>query len=423
MNRLMQYLHSQWDVLSAVTVAAAVFAVALSTYPPPPLIHDAYAYNAAAYRLVHEGVYSYGAGPEDTNVAPNARVTPGQILLLAATYAVVDRSEGFVVAAQNAQPLWSGIQFAFGLLTVLFIGLAGRELGGKRLGSTAGLMAAFYVPFAWASSVALAESTGVMLAAAQLLLALKLASDKTPATLGLALGFGALSGITALVRPALIAWMVVPLVYLAIRRLHDLKRFALLSAAVAIGFSAVWAPWWIRNAVLLEQFVPIRTDVVLVNDEYVSEGHAAPEAVTAEIQLDRAWRALRVPWQPAYDVLWENHYHYDGLRVDFAPFPETLQPSLIANYRIWTAYQTTLLVLALIGLALFTRRSTRLLIAASVPLYVILIHFETQISDRYQFLAMPAMILLAAVAAYGLVMRARRYIGVRVGHADAMRAS
>ncbi|MHB1322831.1 MAG: ArnT family glycosyltransferase [Coriobacteriia bacterium] len=385
-------------LLVPVLLAAMVFGAALATYPPPAMIHDAYAYNAAAFRLLETGVYAYGPGPAETTVTPNARVTPAHVYVLAGSLALSGTDGGFEAAAREARPVWQAVQFLFALATVLFVGLSGHELGGRLLGWIAGIAAALFLPFGWATSVALAESMGAMLAAAQMWLALRLVSPRRPRTWRGALGLGIVSALAAMARPALIAWVVAPLVYAIIRRLESPRRLAMLAAVGALGFALVFAPWWARNALLLERFVPIRSDVVLVDGEYSSASTEAPARVSTGEQLRFVGRALTTPWMPQLDVLWENRFHYDEERVDFAEYPERLLESFLGWRQAWTYYQSLFVIAGLAGAVLLAKRSPRLLLVVSLPVYVVAIHFSTQINDRYLFPAMPALLLLGSAS-------------------------
>ncbi len=406
--RAQTWIRERLHLLAPILVAAIVFAIAIASYPAPPMIHDAYSYNAAAYRLATTGVYSYGAEPDAVDATPNARVTPGQILLLTAAFKVTGTESDYQSDSKASMPVWRSAQFLFALLTVLFMALAGEELGGTRLALVTGLAGALYVPFAWASSVALSESMGVMLAAAQLWLALRITSQASPRTWRSFAVLGIVSALAAMARPALVAWMAVPLAYMLVRRLETPRRALLLCAVAALGFVLVFVPWWVRNANVVQAFVPLRTDTVLIDGVAQSEGWAAPAGQrTLAEKSTAAVRSLGMPWVPPFDVLWENHFHFDESRVDFGEYPESLLDRFLTWRSIWTWYQSALAMLGVIGVALLVRRSPRLLIVASVPAYAIAVHWGTQISDRYTFLAMPAVLILGSVTAYSAAMKLR----------------
>jgi len=99
-------------------------------------------------------------------------------------------------------------------------------------------------------------------------------------------------------------------------------------------------------------------------------------------------------------VLWENNFHYDETRVDFGVFPIELHNRFKPAMAAMQYYQMVLLLFGAVAL-LFVRRSPRLLIVASMPIYTIAVHYSTQLNPRYAYLGMPALIVLAAAGAYG----------------------
>jgi len=108
------------------------------------------------------------------------------------------------------------------------------------------------------------------------------------------------------------------------------------------------------------------------------------------------------------DIFWEENYHYDVARVDWGePFPKQPSSGLLGARSLLLFYQWFLLVAAVTS-ALFMRRSSRLVLVATFPLYVVGVHLLTLFIDRYFFPAMPSLIVLAAAGVYGLRHSARR---------------
>jgi hypothetical protein len=107
--------------------------------------------------------------------------------------------------------------------------------------------------------------------------------------------------------------------------------------------------------------------------------------------VSRIWVA---PLAVAYEELWTPGV----MRVGLAQWT-TFAPGLFMNLvRAEVVYQWALLALAVAALASI-RRTPRLLLALSVPAYVLSVHASTQLTLRYFYPAMPAVVLLAGMGA------------------------
>jgi hypothetical protein len=200
----------------------------------------------------------------------------------------------------------------------------------------------------------------------------------------------------------MVLWVLVPAIYAAVARLESWRRLLLLAAVAALGFALVFTPWWIRNARVLGIFVPIRTDFVKGADgQLESIATDAPPAMPPSQKLKLSLLVATTPWTAVDDVLWENNFHYDTMRVDFGYFPTSLHAALVPVMRVVRYYQYFLLLAAAAAL-LFVRRSPRLLLAFAMALLPVVVHANTQVNPRYAFLGTPALIVLAGAGAYGV---------------------
>ena len=328
-------------------------------------------------------------------------MTPGYVLFLAAFHGLLGRSGDVIEAIKSVTPIVLAAQFVLAIVGVAFIALSGRELGGKRVGLIAGLMASVYLPFAWSTSVTLAESIAAPLLAFQLWLALRiLRRDDTTRTLWVLFGFGVLSGVVAMVRPSMIAWALVPLIYAVVLRVESWKRLLMLVAVAALGFLLVFAPWWVRNYQAIGVFVPIRTG--FVKTEGGALAPVSTETVAPPTNGQQGRIALGVAgtaWTAPDDVLWENNFRYTPVRVEFGDYPLSTHDTLVPLMRAMGYYQIVLWILAAFSL-LLVRRAPRILVVLSVPVYAYASHYATQLSPRYVYLGMPALIVAAASGAY-----------------------
>lgn len=410
----------QSEVLILLGCAGILFAATILTFPLPPVVHDAYAYTMTALRLLQDHVFAYSGDGPGTAIAPNASVTPAHPLLLAAIYSLDRvRLADPIASIVKMTPFIVFVQWLMAIFIVFCAERMGRLLGGRRLALTAGAFAALYLPFAWAATVPLAEQAGTAAFAGLLWLTLELASPASPRrTWPVATGFGLLAAVTAMFRPALIAWPVFLLAYLLIRRVDTWARLIRFSAVAAVVFLLVFAPWWIRNLSVVGRFVPIRTDeTVLAPVEPIGP---PLELTTSEpirgwprdmVELSKGQASTRPPgavqvlesisrpWVPPLADVWEDTFHPDERRVGFGQ-PWTYSPGLfVAGVRFAYVFQWVVLAGALLSLV-FVRRSPRILLLASVPLYVIWAHYGVQVTPRYLYPAMPALVVMAACGTF-----------------------
>jgi hypothetical protein len=124
-----------------------------------------------------------------------------------------------------------------------------------------------------------------------------------------------------------------------------------------------------------------------------------------------AWWAVTQPWIAPLDVFQEENFHYDVARVDWGePFPKQPSSGLLGARAFIVLYQFLILASAVLSVA-FMRRSPRLLLVATFPLYVVAVHTLTLFISRYFLPAMPSLIVLAAAGLYGLWHAARHRLG------------
>lgn len=434
-----QHLWSRhWSIITPCLATVVFVAFVQLTHPLLPTVHDAYAFTVAAQQLVADGSFSYGVS-QTLPAAPNAASTPGYPLLLVPLYALADRGAGIVDWARAVRPMLYVVQalMAVGLVGVL--AQCGRMLGGPRLALMVGLMAAVYPPYALATLTPLSDLFGSLLVVIQLMVALMVTDKKRPLTMGPLGVLGVLSGLIALVRPAYFLWAAAPLLYVALTRRLSVARVLTGVGVFGVTFLLVMAPWWVRNAVTFDKFIALNTNSGLTMLDALGGRELTAEEKSierfAEIQgkdgasavawrrigvawksspLDyamyraqRAWYVVLIPWSALRDAYWEHQYDYDEVRIDYAELPDA--PNAIARGVDTFAlrYHRLLLLLALVGLALVPK-SPRLLLAASLPVYSVLMHSWTMYIDRYFLPAMAGVLLLAAAGAIGAYLSITR---------------
>jgi 4-amino-4-deoxy-L-arabinose transferase-like glycosyltransferase len=310
-----------------------------------------------------------------------------------------------------AQKLWLCL---VGTVTVGFVGLAGRELGGATIGLVAAGIAAIY-PFLWVVDGSLMSETlyGALLAAT-MWLAIRFARRPS---LGLAAAIGALASLAALTRGEallLVPLLLLPLAFAAASTWRGRAAFA----AVAVGaFVLVLMPWTIRNVIAFEEPVLISTNgsavFVGANCDAVYHGQftglwnfgcygKAPSGDESEQALEYRDRGLDYARDHAGRLavimgvrllrVWD--FYNPGQQVNY----ETLEGRSATGSRIGLAMYYPLLLLAVAGAVLVRRRRWPLWPLLAFPVMVSITAVLVYGVTRFRFAAEPALCVLAAVA-------------------------
>lgn len=308
-----------------------------------------------------------------------------------------------------------------GALLVVAIACLARRIGGDRAGVLAALLAAIYPVYLGADGSLMSEPLATLLVVLALLAAYRFV-DRPRWSSGVLLG--AAIGAAALTRSENAGLLVVLALPLALSTPASLPRTRTV-LALALGFVAVVGPWTIRNAITLDAFVPISTNVgsavagancaQAYSGEFIGSWIPACAFAAAtpprdgrryrEAELARKWFAAG-----------------RGYALDH---PDRLGPvaavRVLRTWGVWrpreqaTAYEgqnrgfARLAVLAFFPLAAVSafgayrlRRARRdLLILLSVPLLVTLTSIAAYGSYRFRHPAEAVLIVLAAVTLAG----------------------
>jgi Dolichyl-phosphate-mannose-protein mannosyltransferase len=372
-----------------------------------PVTGDALTYHLVAGRLaagdgfvrpVHAGL------PAPLGIGPTAEHPPLFELLLAA----LDRVGVDSVLGQKAA------MCVVGTATVVLVGLAARDLAGKRAGLIAAALAAAY-PLLWVAEGSLmSESLYGALMAGLLLAAIRFA--RAPGPRGAAL-LGALAGLATLTRGEALLLAPILLLPLALTRALPVGRRAGLAAASLVAMALVLAPWTIRNAIRFDRPVIVSTNssALLAGANCRSSYHgrflglwqfrcygrrppgdeSRKAAVYRRRGLDYARdHAGRLPLVLAARMgrVWD--LYRPGQQVNYEYFEGRSKTAsrlgLIAYY--------PLLVLAIAGALLLRRGRRPLLPVLALPALVSVTALLTYGLTRFRFAAEPALVVLAAVA-------------------------
>lgn len=200
--------------------------------------HDEYYYIKMAQNIVRHGVYGYM-----TDAAPNAYVTPGYPLFIAAVFSVFGDESVIYVKV---------IQAFLSTASILLVFLIGKRLSGKAAGLIAAAFAALYPPLVLYSRFLLTETLYVFIFLLYFLFQL-IALDKESAKHHIFAGL--LFAAAILVRPLIVVLLPLPYVYKFISAENCRNKVPVQFAAFLTGFVALMLPWWIRNIVTMKKFI------------------------------------------------------------------------------------------------------------------------------------------------------------------------
>jgi len=235
-----------------VAVAAGLIlriAFGLLYWTGKPLTHDEREYLALAHGLATGKGLVYDAGL-DTGTAQQFGRAPGYPFLLSLLNA--GRLD-----ATSAPPLVQIVQAAVGAIAVWLIGLLAWRSAGPAAGVAAAIVAAIYPPLVFISAYVLSESWFCAMALAAALVLQRLVDgdgDASGRTWRRAVAFGALAGAGALVRPAMLFFLALALLWLLARRQVRAAAIAACTCAVVL------APWTVRNFKTYDRFVLIASE-------------------------------------------------------------------------------------------------------------------------------------------------------------------
>jgi len=403
--------------LVGVLLAAAAVRLAwvgLSKWQPLP-DDDAFRYDWFARNL------AAGHGFIHLNGEPTAFWPPGYPFLLAALYKLL-----------GTNALWGQLLNAgLGVGVVALTYLVGRRALSQRSALLAAALVAFFPSLVLFTGVTLSETAFTFFVLLILWILLQEQERRRPHLPSLAL-VGIVAGYAALIRgqALLLPVIAIPFWWVASR---NWRYTALRFAAVAAFTVLTVAPWTIRNALQMNAFVPISTNVgvdlwIGHHDGASGRNELADELVYSHPDLDSVSREVVVNnegfrrafefalQQPLTELqllarkLFYLYYHdEEGLRWNEG---HGGQPWLSATVRstlraLSDGYYYLVMALALAGSLLLGRRLRRpgLLLAMATIVYWTAIHLVFCANPRFHAPVMPLVCLFAAVALEWLLLQ------------------
>jgi len=193
------------------------------------------------------------SSPFGVPTGPTAFIAPVYPLLVAAVFKLFGSDSAAAgVVIQAAQALLN-------LLTIALMMHIARELFDGRTAVVAGLIWALSPPLIWLPTVFWETSLSASLLVGLLAWALRCGQHPSRSMWAL---LGLYAGFTTLVNPALLLSVVAILAWIAWQaRRHAQHTAGMWQLLAVLVFSAVFAPWPIRNAHVFHAFIPLRTTV------------------------------------------------------------------------------------------------------------------------------------------------------------------
>ncbi len=250
LKRLREFVESR---LGELIIVGAIFGLALylrlffvnniDHLPLKDYSADAYNYDVMVRQFLNKGFLGY------LSTKPNAYITPGYPLFLAAIYKIVGYQPESPLQAVRV------IQAVIAALAIPLLHLVGRELKNVRMGYLAALLAAVYPSFVWAPTILLTETLGTFLFVLYLytqLIALSRGKPLYHLLNGLAFGLG------LLVRPAGAPLIIFPYLY-QYWRTRDARGIAKGFIWTVVGLVVIMLPWWVRNLLVMHKLIFLAT--------------------------------------------------------------------------------------------------------------------------------------------------------------------
>ena len=240
-----------------------------------------------------------------------------------------------------------------------------------------------------------------------------------------AIAFGLVAGLTALTQPALAS---LPMLFaLFLLPMFDSRRAWVRAMLVAAGVAVlVMVPWWVRNFLLFDRFVPLTTSggaSFLIGASPASGGLYAPPPdhvrglgeLDASVEMAREalaiiaadplafagraavklWRASTLDNWAASKLMWMQPVAYRGIAVAWGALA--------------TAVHLALLALAAVTLARNRRRTPLNLLMLAALAQIMLFGPWFEFGQRHRYFLAPMLVLLAAQAVLAFPSLVSRY--------------
>ena len=406
----------RWIYVAAVAGLALRAAFGLFYWTGKPLTHDEREYLVLAKGLAEGRGFTYD-GSGHTGTDQQFGRAPGYPVFLA----LIGTGRGDYVHA----PARVKITQAFvGAATVWLIGVIALGAAGPRAGVAAAVMAAIYPPLVWIAAYVFSEtlySAVALLAAHTLQSAVAASRRRTSKRAALsALAAGTLAGVAILIRPAMLLFVPLAILWLISRRQVPL------ALAFAIASAAVVAPWTARNTRVHGRLVLVASEggvTFWTGNHPLARGEgdlaANPELKLADLEFRRAHPGLTseelepLYYRDALRLIAAQPWQWLGLLLRKAFYTVVpVGPSYtLHSTRYWAASVISYLALlpvAVLGMRRLwrsERRPTAVLLLGASAVLVGLVFFP---QERFRIPVIDPVLIVAAAPVVAAAARMRR---------------
>ncbi|MFC7679906.1 ArnT family glycosyltransferase [Paenibacillus sp. GCM10028914] len=354
--------------------------------------HDTVNYDIMVRQLLEDGIYAY----KDTE--PNAKVTPGYPLFMAAVYKLVDYQNN------DPFPYIRYIQVGISLVTLWLIYSVARKLAGQTVSIIVLLICSVYPPFIWSNGAVLTETLACFFLMLYIRLQLSTFEKKTRT---LALLSGAAMGLLVLTRPEFLI-LIAPVYVFYFFWKKNFRLTLKLLLFTCIGAGIVLSPWVIRNMVTLNEVVIASTQVNPFAagtypdknyDDGLVDRHGKTQMEVAKERLkvgfsEHTWTFVKWYTVGKLKYIYSNMYFGSGHNPIYSVLPSPLG-SMLHTVLVWFC------PVALIGAVRRWRKPLTLLTLIVVVMTVTRLAFVPEF--RYNYTAMPLIIILDTVIGIAMV--------------------
>ena len=207
--------------------------------------YDEFKYLEMIDKLLTSGNYGHSAEHD-------AYVTPGYPMFLAAVMGIFGTGSNGVLAVKLIQALLSVASSGLVFL------LCAKLLESRGAGLVAAALISFYPPLILISRYLLTETLYIFLIILYFYVQ-NHALERNKKMLYIAAG--ALFALSVLVRPMIVVLLPLPYIYVYVSRKDRAERLLIIRgfSLFVLAFVLVMLPWWIRNIITLNQFIPLAT--------------------------------------------------------------------------------------------------------------------------------------------------------------------
>ena len=379
-----------WSIFIIIFIIATYIRIDFINSVEHTIPHDTVHYDIMVRQLLEENIYGY------KSEEPNALVTPGYPLFMAAIYKIVDYN------VNDPFDYIRYIQVILSLLSMYMIFHLTKKAGGYYAGLIAMFVAAIYPPFIWANGAILTEVLATFFLLSYLCLQIKTFETKSRI---LAFIAGILFGLVTITRSEFALILIVLYVFwFLLKRDYTLIRLLVISVA---GFIVVMLPWWIRNIFILQEFVLLSAQTNPFFAGTFPHRNYGCELVCIEgkTEMEAALERLKVGFT---QDTWTFIYWYTIGKLIYIYLPMYLGAGHSPHYNVIPfagAFHLMIVCFGVISIIItfIIKKHVYLMMFSVIIIVMSLIRLLFVPEARYNFTVMPLFIIINSVIAYNII--------------------